>query len=284
LPTAQPPVTVAAQPAALSTAAPAGTAPAAGSSSPPARELEERATAGQRAQEAERLAAQEAERRAAQEAQQRAQGQVNALLGQAEAALAAQGYDAAIEGFNRVLALDPQNARALQGRSGAIAARAIAQAARANPAAPAAPGHAFVAGRTVPHAAEGESRPVPEGFSDTPGVTVKRGSQGAELPGKILFEVEPEAVAANTSYNVRIYLLNEGNAPIQIRDMVVGTELNKRMARGPLPPLAREVGPRQKALLREISGTWKQDTASWSMEVLLRTERGEAYENRLTWK
>jgi hypothetical protein len=83
---------------------------------------------------------------------------------------------------------------------------------------------------------------------------------------------------------VRIFLLNEGGAPIQVKDMVVGTAVNGRNARGPVPPLAREVAPGQKALLREVSDQWKTDTASWSMEVLVRTQRGDAYENKLSWK
>jgi tetratricopeptide (TPR) repeat protein len=242
-----------------------------------------------RVQQAEQRVLVEAQQRALREAQaqkEQAAGQVNALLSQAETALAGQKYDTAIEGFDKALALDPQNARALQGRSGAIAARAIAQAAQGQAAGAAtrAPGRAFVAGRTTPHSAETRAQAVPDGFAETPGVEVKRGSQAAELPGKILFQVEPEAVTPGAAYKVRIFLLNEGNASIQIRDMVLGTQVNGRTARAPVPPLAREVAPRQKALLREVSDVWKEEVSSWSMEVLLRTVRGEAYENRLTWK
>jgi hypothetical protein len=83
---------------------------------------------------------------------------------------------------------------------------------------------------------------------------------------------------------VRIYLLNEGNAPIQVKDMVVSTTVNERASRAPVPPLAREVAPGQQALLREVAGQWKIDTATWSMEVLVRTQRGEAYQNRVKWQ
>jgi serine/threonine-protein kinase len=213
---------------------------------------------------------------------------VAVVLSQAESDLSAQKYDAAIQGFERALAIDPQNSRALQGKTGAITARAIAQAAlaqaRVTPGRPAGPGRVLVASRTTARGAEGGAQDAPEGFTDTPGVTVKRGSQAAELPGRILFETEPAALAPGATFKVRIYLLNEGNAPIQVRDMVVGTSVNSRLARGPVPPLAREVAPRQKALLREVSGIWKEDTTAWNMEVLVRTARGEAYQNRLTWQ
>ena len=234
-------------------------------------------------------AAAEAQRRAAEEARQAA-AQVSVFLNQAESDLAAQKYDASIQGFERALALDSQNARALQGKSAAIAARAIAQAGAARaPAAPpvAAPATAsapaFVSGRTTTHAAEG-AQEAPEGFSDSPGVAVKRGSQAAALPGRILFEVEPRSVSGSTAFKVRIFLLNEGNAPIQVKDMVVSTAINGRASRAPVPPLAREVAPGQQALLREVAGQWKIDTTAWSMEVLVRTQRGDAYQNRVTWQ
>jgi serine/threonine-protein kinase len=233
----------------------------------------------------------EAERQAAESARQAAT-QLSALLNQAESDLAAQKYDASIQGFDRALGLDAQNARALQGKSAAIAARAIAQASAVrSPAAGlppiggrAEPTHAFVSERTTTHAAEGGASETPEGFSDSPGVTVKRGSQAAALPGRILFEVEPKSISGSMPYKVRIYLLNEGSAAIQVKDMVVSTAVNGRASRAPVPPLAREVAPGQQALLREVAGQWKIDTTAWSMEVLVRTQRGEAYQNRVTWQ
>jgi tetratricopeptide (TPR) repeat protein len=231
----------------------------------------------------------EAEQRLQAETQQKAQAaaaaQLNGFLTQAEAALSAGNYDDAIAGFDRALALDPANERANRGKSGTITAQAIAKAARSAPAAgTAAAASRFTPGRTVPHPAEAAAGGAPAGFESTPSVTVKKGSQAAELPGKILFEVEPAAVSPGAAYTVRIFLHNDGSAPIPVKDMVVGTQLNGRTARGPLPPLAREVAPGQKALLREVSAQWKSDTTSWAMEVLVRTTRGDAYENKLSWK
>jgi ribosomal protein L12E/L44/L45/RPP1/RPP2 len=82
-------------------------------------------------------------------------------------------------------------------------------------------------------------------------VVVKQATQAADLPGRILFEVAPEGVKAGDRYTVKIYFLNEGQAPIQIREMVVNTKINNRGAQGPVPPLTTDGAPLQRALLRD---------------------------------
>jgi hypothetical protein len=80
-------------------------------------------------------------------------------------------------------------------------------------------------------------------------------------------------------------MLNEGSAPIQIKDMVVTTTVNGRKTSGPVPPQVKDVAPQQKAMLLSLSGNvWKEDTSSWSMEVTVRTLRGESYKNQVTWR
>jgi tetratricopeptide (TPR) repeat protein len=235
----------------------------------------------QRAEQAK----QEAEQRAAQQVQAQQQAaqaaQVSAALGQADAALAAQKYDDALKLFEDVLKTDPQNQRAVLGRASALGARAVAQAAASGAAKPAA--KAFVSGKTTAQAAEA-SGPVPAGFEPLPGVDVKK-VQGADLPGKITFAVEPENPKPGDRYTARIYFLNEGTAPIQLRDMRVTTRVNGRAASGPpLPPLTKEVAPQQRALLRELPDLWKEDTTSWAVEVTVTTARGERYTNQVSWK
>jgi serine/threonine-protein kinase len=224
----------------------------------------------------------------AQAQQQRAAqlaAQTNTLLGQADNALSSQNYDGAIGLYDEVLKLDPQNQRAAMGRTNAVGARAVAQAAasagsRGGPA-----GRSFVAAKTVAQSIETKATgSVPEGFEDTPGVTVKRGSQAAELPGKLHFDVDPESVKPGDKYNVKVYLVNEGAAPIQVTEMIVSTKINGRGASGPVPPLTKDVAPRQRTLLREFPDFWKEDTTSWSMEVMVRTARGETYKNQVSWK
>ncbi len=206
-------------------------------------------------------------------------GQINALLGQGDNALAASNYDGAIELYDEVLRLDPANARAGQQKAAAIAARAIARAAAQ---AKAVTGRTFVAGRTVATNAEPKGN-LPPGFEDTPAATLGK-SQAAATPGRILFDVEPNSVKAGDRYKVRVSLLNEGTAPIQIRDMMIGTRINGRGVQGVVAPMVRSVAPQQKALLREFPDFWKDDTASWAMEVTVRTVRGETYKNEVTWK
>jgi hypothetical protein len=60
--------------------------------------------------------------------------------------------------------------------------------------------------------------------------------------------------------------------------------VNGRAFTGPVPPLVKDVAPQQKAMLREVSDLWKEDTTSWRMEVTVRTVRGESYKNDVTWK
>jgi hypothetical protein len=243
-----------------------------------------RAAEEQAAEGARRRAAREEQERLDRDAQQQRQAQASALnkaLAQGDAALAAQDYDGAIAAYGKALEVDPSNQRAVQGRTGAITARAIAQAqaAGARPA-----GRLFVAARTTATSAETRAGNLPPGFESSPGVTVRQATQAADLPGRILFDVSPEPVKPGDRYTVKIYFLNEGQAPIQIRDMVVGTKINNRGAQGPVPPLTKDVAPQQRALLRELPDLWKEDTSSWSMEVMVRTSRGETYRNQVTWR
>ncbi|MET0555687.1 MAG: protein kinase [Vicinamibacteria bacterium] len=206
--------------------------------------------------------------------------QVNALLTRADDALVARNYDAAIAAYDEALALDAQNASARQGRSTAIQARTLATAAAAVPA-----GKTFVSGKTKATSAETKAASAgPEGFETGGEVAVKSGSQVALLPGKVVFDVDPERVRAGDSYKVRIYLLNEGRAPIQVQGLSVATTINGRTARGALLPLAKDVAPGQRAMVREVSDTWKEDTSAWSMEATVSTTRGEVYSNRVTWQ
>jgi tetratricopeptide (TPR) repeat protein len=239
-----------------------------------------------RVQRAEQ-AKQEAEQRAAQLAQAQRQAeqaaQLNSTLGQADAALSAQKYDDALKLYEDVLKVDPQNQRATLGRTSAVGARAVSQAAASG--ASRAAVKAFVSGKTTAQGAEISSGPLPPGFEAIPGVEVRKGTQAAGLPGKITFTVEPENPKPGDRFTVRVFLLNEGTAPIPLRDMRVTTRVNGRAASGPpLPPLAKEVAPQQKALLRELPDFWKEDITSWSVEVSVSTARGDRYTNQLSWK
>jgi serine/threonine-protein kinase len=231
-----------------------------------------------------------AEAQAASQKASQLQAQLNGLLGQAEQALAGAKYDAAIAAYDEVLKLDPVNQRATLGRTSAVSARAVAMAAAtagsaaASGGAGAPAGKTFAVGKTEAKGAQAGGGSVPAGFEDTPGVSAKSATQAADLPGKLSFEVEPRSPKPGDKYTVRIVMLNEGNAPISIRDMIVTTTVNGRRAQGPMPPNTKELAPGQKAILAAIADIWKEDTTSWSMEALVRTNRGESYKNKADWK
>jgi len=212
------------------------------------------------------------------------QNEVNGLLTQADNALAGEKYEAAIGLYDEVLKRDPSNPRAAQGRTGAITARAVAQAAGGG-GVKLGPGKSFVQSRTQAQSVETRKGGAgPDGFEPDTNVVAKKGSQAAELPGKILFDIDPGTVKPGDNYTVKVYLLNEGNAPIQVRDMLVTPRINGRGVTAPVPPQAKEVAPRDKALLMSSRDIWKEDTTSWSMEVTVSTGRGESYKNQVTWK
>jgi len=231
---------------------------------------------------AEQAAQQTQQQKQQQAQQQKQQGQATqlaTLLNQAEGAFAGQKYDAAISLYDEVLKLDPANQRAGIGKANALGARALSQASSGVKAS-----HAFIQGKTTAQSAETVVGNVPPGFEETAGVTVKKGSQAADLAGKIQFDVTPDTVKALEKYTVSIYLANEGSAPIQVTDMVVTTTINGSKRSGAVPPQTRDVAPRQKGLLLATPDVWKEDTTAWAMEVVVRTARGETYKNQLSWK
>jgi tRNA A-37 threonylcarbamoyl transferase component Bud32/tetratricopeptide (TPR) repeat protein len=218
-----------------------------------------------------------------QQQKQAAVGKVNDLLARADDALNKGQFDAAIQLYDESSKLDPGNSRAASGKTSAIGARALAQAAGAGGLRGA--GKAFVSGKTQAQSVETSAANAPPGFEESAGVSVKRGSAAAELPGKIQFEAKPEAVKAGDPYSVSIYLVNEGAGPISVKAMAVSIVKNGGRAGGPVQPLTKDVAPRQKALLLATpTDMWKEDTAAWQMEVTVSTARGETYKNTLSWK
>ncbi len=229
----------------------------------------------------------DAQLQAQQQQQRKAQQQVltavNGLLAKADDALATQKYDAAINLYDEVLKADPQNQRATLGKTSAVGARALSQAAAQGGSHPAI-GRSFVAGKTVAQSPETRQGNAPEGFEESAGVTVKKGTQPADLPGKITFDFSPSVPKPGEKYTASISLLNEGLAPIQLRDMIITTTVNGKRSQGPVPPLTKDVAPKQKALLLSLPDLWKEDTTSWTMEIMVHTTRGETYKNQVAWK
>jgi serine/threonine-protein kinase len=239
-----------------------------------------------RIQEAQQRAQQQAAQQQQQQQQSLVAKQVTELLNRADGALSEQKYDAAINLYDEAIKLDPTSQRAMMGKSSSVQARALSQAAASGASGSrSGGGKGFQSGKTSAQSVETKAGgAVPDGFEETAGVTVKKGTQAAELPGRVNFEIDPDQVKAGDKYTVKIFFLNEGSAPIQIKDMIVTTTVNGRKASGPIPSLVKDVAPQQKAMILSLPDFWKEDTSSWSMEVVVRTPRGETYKNQVTWK
>ncbi|HKZ31447.1 MAG TPA: protein kinase [Vicinamibacteria bacterium] len=210
-------------------------------------------------------------------------GQVNAALNEASSALQNKQYEAAIAAYERALALDPGNAAAQTGRQAAIGSKSLADAAASGGTrAGGGPVKSFVPGRTEAKAAASAGL---VGFEDTAGVTVKQGTQGAGLPGNIVFEATPQVPKAGEAFKVVVYLSNEGSQPIPLSSMTVATTVDGKVQRGAVPPATATGAPRQRSVVFQVAGqVWKEGTQSWSMEIVLTTQRNETYRNTLTWK
>ncbi len=213
--------------------------------------------------------------------------QINALLASAADALGSKKYDEAIALYDQALAMDPSNTAAVTGRTGAVTAKAVsAAAAGAGAAAPSGGGKQFVAGTTeAKSGGPAASGAGPAGFGADPNIQVNSATQRADLPGHLDFDVNPKQVKSGDKYTVTIKLRNEGNAPIQVKDMVVTTTRNGGKSQGAVPPQTRDVAPHQIATLLALPGNfWEAETTSWSMEVFIRTSRGESHRNTLDWR
>jgi tRNA A-37 threonylcarbamoyl transferase component Bud32 len=235
----------------------------------------------QDAERAKEQARQAAAQQAAQQQTQQKTAQLNDLVGKADQALLDQKFDVAIAFYDQALALDPQSQRALNGKSTAVQSRARSLSDN-GPRTPA--GRTFVAGKTQAQSIETASSGGIPGFEESAGVTVKKGTQAADLPGKISIDVDPQSPKPGDKYTVKVTLLNEGNAPIQVKDLLVSTTVNGKRSSGPVPALVKEVAPHDRAVVREFPDQWKEETTSWVMEVTVRTVRGETYKNQVTWR
>ncbi len=228
----------------------------------------------------------EAKARAQREAESKAQsartGQITGLLADAAGAMERRQYEAAIAAYNRVLEIDGANQVASIGKSNALTAKTVAEAA-ASGGRTGGVVRTFVAGRTE---AKGTEQGSLVGFEDSAGVNVKKGTTAADLPGKILFEASPTSPKPGERFRVAVFLVNEGQQAIPLASMTVATVLNGKRQSGPVPLSATTVAPGQRAPVFQTppDQVWREDTLSWTMEIGLRTAKGETYRNTLAWK
>jgi len=118
----------------------------------------------------------------------------------------------------------------------------------------------------------------PAGF-DTEDVTVN-----PDFLCRIRFDATPGAVRAGEGYRLKVFLLNEGEKAIKIRDLTLGTTSNGARSAKPAALQTRDVPPRQAALLTDVSGVIEEGVTSWSLEASVSSAKGDVCLNQVAWK
>jgi hypothetical protein len=116
---------------------------------------------------------------------------------------------------------------------------------------------------------------------DTTGVEVKR---APDVLGRVDFDVSPGQVKAGAKYTVKVFLINDGSKSIKLKEMFVATNVNGRLASGPVSPRVRDIGSKKKEVIGTFSDTWRDSIATWAMDVTVTSERGDVYKNQVIWK
>jgi hypothetical protein len=140
-------------------------------------------------------------------------------------------------------------------------------------------GRNFVLGTTVVESLRSVGRDL-QGF-DTSDVGVKR---APKVEGLLELVMQPARVKAGDAYSVLVFLKNDGKRPIEVDEMKVSMIVDGKWSTRPLPPKAKQVGPKQKVLLEELPGIWKGNVNDWAVEAVVTSKNQDVYRNRLTWK
>ncbi len=194
--------------------------------------------------------------------------QVQSLLDQADAALAARQYDAAIGHADGVLRLDAANARATTLRADASRRRDLTQ-------------RRFHAGRTVVQTQKAQQGGGLAGF-DAGDADVRK---APDFQGRIDFEMSPASgLDAGAAWKMRIFVVNDGKKPIRVQGLRLTTNVNGSAAPVPVPVAAREIAPQQRALVGEASGSWREGITSWTSEATVTANKGDSLRNTLSWR
>ena len=186
------------------------------------------------------------------------------MLGQAESAASEKRFADAADLYERVLKVDPSNeaARAGKARIGAMGAT-----------------RAFVLGTTTVESLRALGKGL-EGF-DTSGVGVKR---APTVEGQLELVMDPAKVNAGDAYSVKVFLKNAGKKAIDVDEMKVSMIVDGKWSTRPLPPKVKQVVPKQRVLLQELPGVWRDGVKDWAVEPVVTSRGQDVYRNRLTWK
>jgi hypothetical protein len=193
--------------------------------------------------------------------------QVQALVGQAESALAARQYEAAIGHADAILHLDPANTRASALKADAARRRDLAR-------------RRFVTGSTAVQSQKASGGGL-AGF-ETGDADLRR---APDFQGRIEFEMAPPSgLEAGTAWTLRAFVVNEGKKAIRVQGVTIATATNGAAGGGPVPPRSRDIAPQQRALVGETSGSWMDGTNAWSAEVTVTANKGDSLKTTLSWR
>jgi hypothetical protein len=193
---------------------------------------------------------------------QQAAAQAQSLVEQAEAAIAAHQYDAAVAHAEGALRLEASNARATALRADAVRRRDLAR-------------RRFVPGQTNVQT-QSEKGGGLAGF-ETSDADLRK---APDFQGRIEFEMAPASgLEAGAAWTLRAYVVNEGKKPIRVQ----GVTITAGGGGGPVTPKTREIAPQGRALVGEATGTWRE-TADWSAEVTVTANKGDSLKNSLRWR
>jgi hypothetical protein len=198
---------------------------------------------------------------------QQAAAQAQALVAQAETAVGARQYDAAVSHLDGALRLDPANARATSLRADAVRRRDLAR-------------RRFVPGRTAVQGQKAQKSGGPAGF-DTEDADLR----SSDFLGRVEFEMSPASgIEAGDAWTLRVYVVNEGKKAIRVQGVTVATSVNGAGTGGPVPPKVREIAPQQRSLVAETTGSWRDGTTAWAADATVTASRNESLKNTLTWR
>jgi serine/threonine protein kinase len=229
-----------------------------------------------------------------------AERDAQALLAQGEFAVATQGFLEARDSFDRTRrAAEAQAREALKATAEASPDRQQTSR-RTTPAPPSttlppaappretptpeptksvsllAPRKSFVSGETVTRS--GSQKKGPAGF-DTEDVNVN-----PDFLCRIRFDATPAAVRAGENYSLKVFLLNDGDKTIKVRDLTLTTTSNGVRGVKPSTPQTREIPGRQAGILADVSGVWEDGVTSWNLEAVITSPKGDVCRNQVAWK
>ena len=195
--------------------------------------------------------------------------QAQALVGEAETALGARQYDVAVSRLDEALRLEPANARATALRADAVRRRDLAR-------------RRFVPGRTAVLTQKAQKEDGSLAGFDTGDADLRK---APDFQGRVEFEMSPASgLEPGDAWTLRVFVVNEGKKPIRVQGLTVGTAVNGTTTSGSAAPRSRDIAPQQRALVGEVTGSWREGTTSWATDVAITANKGDSLKNTIAWR